>query len=66
MAQRAEKEETKFKVPETLTHCVNNCGIIVFYGEKSEIYLILQLRGPSRDLTEDDGVRDREIERIAE
>ncbi|CAN6713681.1 unnamed protein product [Malus baccata var. baccata] len=27
MAQRAEKEETEFKVLETLTHCVNNCGI---------------------------------------
>ncbi|CAN6695253.1 unnamed protein product [Malus baccata var. baccata] len=28
MAQRTEKEETEFKVPETLTHCVNNCGIM--------------------------------------
>ncbi|XP_050137269.1 zinc finger A20 and AN1 domain-containing stress-associated protein 5-like [Malus sylvestris] len=27
MAQRAEKEETEFKVPETLTHYVNNCGV---------------------------------------
>ncbi|XP_008231311.1 PREDICTED: zinc finger A20 and AN1 domain-containing stress-associated protein 5 [Prunus mume] len=27
MAQRTEKEETEFKVPETLTHCVNNCGV---------------------------------------
>ncbi|TQD94827.1 hypothetical protein C1H46_019527 [Malus baccata] len=27
MAHRAEKEETEFKVPETLTHCVNNCAI---------------------------------------
>ncbi|KAM0982175.1 hypothetical protein ACFXTH_015148 [Malus domestica] len=26
MAQRAEKEETEFKVPETLTHCINNCA----------------------------------------
>ncbi|GMH27262.1 hypothetical protein Nepgr_029105 [Nepenthes gracilis] len=26
MAQRTEKEETEFKVPETLTLCVNNCG----------------------------------------
>ncbi|KAK9913126.1 hypothetical protein M0R45_036950 [Rubus argutus] len=26
MAQRTEKEET-FKVPDTLTHCVNNCGV---------------------------------------
>ncbi|KAD4982512.1 hypothetical protein R6Q59_002111 [Mikania micrantha] len=29
MAQRREKEETEFKpVPETLTLCVNNCGVI--------------------------------------
>lgn len=29
MAQRTEKEETEFKaVPETLTLCVNNCGVI--------------------------------------
>ncbi|XP_022734737.1 zinc finger A20 and AN1 domain-containing stress-associated protein 5-like [Durio zibethinus] len=27
MAQRAEKEETEFKVPETLTLCINNCGV---------------------------------------
>ncbi|PRQ54552.1 putative transcription regulator A20-like family [Rosa chinensis] len=27
MAQRTEKEETEFKVPDTLTHCVNNCGV---------------------------------------
>ncbi|XVF79602.1 hypothetical protein PTKIN_Ptkin15bG0002400 [Pterospermum kingtungense] len=27
MAQRTEKEETEFKVPETLTMCVNNCGV---------------------------------------
>ncbi|KAE8702801.1 Zinc finger A20 and AN1 domain-containing stress-associated protein 5 [Hibiscus syriacus] len=27
MAQRTEKEETEFKVPETLTLCVNNCGV---------------------------------------
>ncbi|XP_052193309.1 zinc finger A20 and AN1 domain-containing stress-associated protein 5-like [Diospyros lotus] len=28
MAQRTEKEETEFKaVPETLTPCVNNCGV---------------------------------------
>ena len=27
MAQRAEKEETEFKVPETLTSCINNCGV---------------------------------------
>lgn len=26
MAQKTEKEETEFKVPETLTLCVNNCG----------------------------------------
>lgn len=26
MAQRTEKEETEFKVPETLTLCINNCG----------------------------------------
>ncbi|KAF8396120.1 hypothetical protein HHK36_017732 [Tetracentron sinense] len=26
MAQRTEKEETDFKVPETLTLCINNCG----------------------------------------
>ncbi|XP_010067883.2 zinc finger A20 and AN1 domain-containing stress-associated protein 5 [Eucalyptus grandis] len=26
MAQRTEKEETEFKVPEALTLCVNNCG----------------------------------------
>ncbi|CAI9279486.1 unnamed protein product [Lactuca saligna] len=29
MAQRTEKEETEFKaVPETLTMCVNNCGVV--------------------------------------
>ena len=28
MAQRTEKEETDFKVPETITLCVNNCGVI--------------------------------------
>lgn len=29
MAQRTEKEETEFKsVPETLTLCTNNCGVI--------------------------------------
>ncbi|KAF5780801.1 putative transcription regulator A20-like family [Helianthus annuus] len=29
MAQRTEKEETKFKsLPETLTLCVNNCGVV--------------------------------------
>ncbi|KAJ0508055.1 putative transcription regulator A20-like family [Helianthus annuus] len=29
MAQRTEKEETKFKsIPETLTLCVNNCGVV--------------------------------------
>ncbi|KAE8660854.1 Zinc finger A20 and AN1 domain-containing stress-associated protein 1 [Hibiscus syriacus] len=28
MAQRTEKEETDFKVPETMTLCVNNCGVI--------------------------------------
>ncbi|KAI3764821.1 hypothetical protein L2E82_14838 [Cichorium intybus] len=29
MAQRTEKEETEFKaVPETLTSCVNNCGVV--------------------------------------
>ncbi|OWM78363.1 zinc finger A20 and AN1 domain-containing stress-associated protein 5 [Punica granatum] len=27
MAQRTEKEETEFKVPETLTLCANNCGV---------------------------------------
>ncbi|KAG6575680.1 Zinc finger A20 and AN1 domain-containing stress-associated protein 5, partial [Cucurbita argyrosperma subsp. sororia] len=27
MAQRTEKEETEFKVPETITLCVNNCGL---------------------------------------
>ncbi|KAK4770627.1 hypothetical protein SAY87_031159 [Trapa incisa] len=27
MAQRTEKEETEFKVPETLTPCINNCGV---------------------------------------
>ncbi|XP_010534277.1 PREDICTED: zinc finger A20 and AN1 domain-containing stress-associated protein 5-like [Tarenaya hassleriana] len=27
MAQRTENEETEFKVPETLTLCVNNCGV---------------------------------------
>ncbi|XP_021281274.1 zinc finger A20 and AN1 domain-containing stress-associated protein 5 [Herrania umbratica] len=27
MAQRTEKEETEFKVPETLTLCINNCGV---------------------------------------
>ncbi|KAK9282904.1 hypothetical protein L1049_011129 [Liquidambar formosana] len=26
MAQKTEKEETEFKVPETLTLCINNCG----------------------------------------
>ena len=26
MAQKTEKEETDFKVPETLTLCINNCG----------------------------------------
>ncbi|XP_027342687.1 zinc finger A20 and AN1 domain-containing stress-associated protein 5 [Abrus precatorius] len=28
MAQKTEKEETEFKVPETITLCVNNCGVI--------------------------------------
>lgn len=28
MAQRTEKEETEFKVPEKITLCVNNCGVI--------------------------------------
>ncbi|KAK9065420.1 hypothetical protein SSX86_016803 [Deinandra increscens subsp. villosa] len=29
MAQRTEKEETEFKViPETMTFCVNNCGVV--------------------------------------
>ncbi|KAE8672135.1 Zinc finger A20 and AN1 domain-containing stress-associated protein 1 [Hibiscus syriacus] len=28
MAQRTEKEETEFKVPETMTLCVNNCGVL--------------------------------------
>jgi len=29
MAQRTEKEETEFKVvPETLTLCINNCGVV--------------------------------------
>ncbi|KAF5736423.1 zinc finger A20 and AN1 domain-containing stress-associated protein 5 [Tripterygium wilfordii] len=27
MAQKTGKEETEFKVPETLTLCVNNCGV---------------------------------------
>ncbi|XWS32550.1 hypothetical protein CRYUN_Cryun23aG0167500 [Craigia yunnanensis] len=27
MAQRTEKEETEFKVHETLTLCINNCGV---------------------------------------
>ncbi|KAF4353919.1 hypothetical protein CsatB_018586 [Cannabis sativa] len=27
MAQRTEKEETEFKVHETITLCVNNCGV---------------------------------------
>ncbi|GKV13097.1 hypothetical protein SLEP1_g24164 [Rubroshorea leprosula] len=27
MAQRTEKEETEFKVPETLSLCINNCGL---------------------------------------
>ncbi|KAI4333154.1 hypothetical protein L6164_017995 [Bauhinia variegata] len=27
MAQKTEKEETEFKVPETITPCVNNCGV---------------------------------------
>ncbi|XP_022148530.1 zinc finger A20 and AN1 domain-containing stress-associated protein 5 [Momordica charantia] len=27
MAQRTEKEETEFKVPETIALCVNNCGL---------------------------------------
>ena len=27
MAQKTEKEETEFKVPETITPCVDNCGI---------------------------------------
>ena len=27
MAQNKEKEETEFKVPETITPCVNNCGV---------------------------------------
>ncbi|KAK6933765.1 Zinc finger, AN1-type [Dillenia turbinata] len=26
MAQKTEKEETEFKVPETLSLCINNCG----------------------------------------
>lgn len=28
MAQRTEKEETEFKVPEKIKLCVNNCGVI--------------------------------------
>ncbi|KAJ7982189.1 Zinc finger A20 and AN1 domain-containing stress-associated protein [Quillaja saponaria] len=28
MAQKTGKEETEFKVPETITLCVNNCGVI--------------------------------------
>uniref|UniRef100_A0A2P2JDY6 Zinc finger A20 and AN1 domain-containing stress-associated protein 5 n=1 Tax=Rhizophora mucronata TaxID=61149 RepID=A0A2P2JDY6_RHIMU len=28
MAQKTEKEETEFKVPETLSLCVNNCGVV--------------------------------------
>ncbi|KAJ8899191.1 hypothetical protein K2173_012367 [Erythroxylum novogranatense] len=28
MAQKTEKEETEFKVPETLTLCINNCGVM--------------------------------------
>ncbi|KAK7401516.1 hypothetical protein VNO78_13061 [Psophocarpus tetragonolobus] len=28
MAQKTGKEETDFKVPETITLCVNNCGVI--------------------------------------
>lgn len=28
MAQRTEKEETEIKVPETITLCANNCGVI--------------------------------------
>ncbi|KAF7824524.1 zinc finger A20 and AN1 domain-containing stress-associated protein 5 [Senna tora] len=27
MAQKTEKEETEFKVPETIVPCVNNCGV---------------------------------------
>ncbi|KAL9321866.1 hypothetical protein ACSQ67_009919 [Phaseolus vulgaris] len=27
MAQKTENEETEFKVPETITLCVNNCGV---------------------------------------
>jgi hypothetical protein len=27
MAQKTEKEETEFKVPETIPLCVNNCGV---------------------------------------
>ncbi|CAI0555394.1 unnamed protein product [Linum tenue] len=27
MAQKTQKEETEFKVPETLTSCINNCGV---------------------------------------
>ncbi|KAJ1422166.1 Zinc finger, AN1-type [Sesbania bispinosa] len=27
MAQKTEKEETEFKVPETITSCINNCGV---------------------------------------
>ncbi|KAK8505054.1 hypothetical protein V6N11_012488 [Hibiscus sabdariffa] len=27
MAQRTENEDTEFKVPESLTLCVNNCGV---------------------------------------
>ncbi|KAK7243596.1 hypothetical protein RIF29_38401 [Crotalaria pallida] len=27
MAQKTEQEETEFKVPETITPCVNNCGL---------------------------------------
>lgn len=28
MAQKTENEETEFKVPETITLCINNCGVI--------------------------------------
>ncbi|CAI8596187.1 unnamed protein product [Vicia faba] len=28
MAQRTENEETEFKVPETISLCINNCGVI--------------------------------------
>ncbi|KAB1224811.1 Zinc finger A20 and AN1 domain-containing stress-associated protein 5 [Morella rubra] len=59
MAQKTEKEETEFKVAETITLCVNNCGVMgnpatnnmcqkCFNATTSMCHLQLLPRPPSR------------------